>query len=148
VHVASWRAGYAGIVPDEVLAALDPAERAAAWRERLPDTTALVAEYDGAVAGFAGVATPARELHEPATGEITTLYVDPERWRRGIGRALVDAAAAELRDAGCDEAVLWVLERNDAARAFYAAVGFTPDGARHPDPFTGLPEVRLRARLD
>jgi GNAT superfamily N-acetyltransferase len=74
--------------------------------------------------------------------------VDPERWRRGIGRALVDAAGAELRDDGCDAAVLWVYEANAGGRAFYAAMGFAPDGGRKPDPFTGLPEVRLRARLD
>lgn len=149
MDVAAWRAGYAGLVPDDVLARLDPEERAARWRDRIPDTIALVAEYDGTLAGFTSLAVPARDpdLHA-ATGEIRTLYVDPERWRRGIGRALLDAAAAELRDDGCDLAVLWVHESNAAGRAFYAAAGFEPDGARKPDPFAGLPEVRLRARLD
>jgi GNAT superfamily N-acetyltransferase len=146
--VASWRAGYAGIVPDQLLAELDPERRAAAWRERIPDTVAFVAEYDGALAGFTGLALPARDTDVHGAGEITTLYVEPERWRRGIGRALVDAAAAEMRDDGCDEALLWVYEANDGARAFYAALGFHPDGARKTDPFAGLPEIRLRARLD
>ena len=132
-----------------MLARLDPEERAARWRDRIPDTIALVAEYDGTLAGFTSLAVPARDPDvQAAAGEITTLYVDPERRRRGIGRALVDAAAAELRDDGCDVAVLWVYEGNAAGRAFYAAVGFQPDGARQLDPFAGLPEVRLRARLD
>jgi ribosomal protein S18 acetylase RimI-like enzyme len=150
--VAGRRAGYAGLVPAERLEREDPEARAAVWRELLPDTVVLVAGYgddeDPAVAGFASLAIPARDLDEPATGEITALYVDPERWRRGIGRALVDAAAAELRDDGCDEMVVWVLDGNARAIGFYAALGFAPDGGRQDEPHTGLPEVRLRARLD
>jgi ribosomal protein S18 acetylase RimI-like enzyme len=145
VHVACWRAAYGHIVSAEYLASLDPRERAATWRDAIPDTTVLVAEYDESVAGFASLRVPAPDLNEPATGEITTLYVDPERWRRGIGRALLDAAAAELRDDGCDEAVLWVYEANAAGREFYAKLGFHPDGAQQA---RGAPEVRLRARLD
>jgi ribosomal protein S18 acetylase RimI-like enzyme len=145
VHVACWRAAYGHIVSAEYLASLDARERAATWRDAIPDTTVLVAEYDESVAGFASLRVPAPDLNEPATGEITTLYVDPERWRRGIGRALLDAAAAELRDDGCDEAVLWVYEANAAGREFYAKLGFHPDGARQA---RGAPEVRLRARLD
>jgi ribosomal protein S18 acetylase RimI-like enzyme len=148
VLVAGWRAGYRGLVPDEVLARLDVEERAARWRELIPDTTVLVAEHEGTLAGVAALAIPARELDDPAVGEITVLYVDPASWRRGVGRALADAAAAELRDAGCDVAVLWVFEANERARAFYAAFGFTPDGARRRETMTGLPEVRLRAALD
>jgi ribosomal protein S18 acetylase RimI-like enzyme len=146
--VASWRAGYTGIVPDSLLAELDPQRRADAWRDLIPDTTTLVAEQDHTVVGFTSLAIPARDPDVPEAGEITTLYVDPQRWRRGIGRALADAAAAELRDDGCDRAVLWVYEDNTAGRAFYAALGFNPDAARKPDPSTGLPEVRLRTPLD
>ena len=148
VLVDGWRAGYRGLVPDEVLARLDIEERAARWRELIPDTTVLVAELDGELAGVVSLAIPARELDDAAVGEITVLYVAPERWRQGLGRALVDAAGAELRDAGCDVAVLWVFEANERARAFYGALGFEPDGARRPEAGTGVPEVRLRARLD
>lgn len=148
MQAASWRAGYAGLVPDEVLAGLDEPDRARRWRELMPDAIVLVAEQDGALAGFASLAAPARNLDEPATGEVTAFYVDPDRWRRGIGRALMDAAAAELRDEGCDQAVLWVFEANGGGRAFYAALGFAPDGARGEEHGLGLPEVRLRARLD
>lgn len=35
LHVRSWRYGYRGLVPDEVLAALNPAQRAQRWRETL-----------------------------------------------------------------------------------------------------------------
>jgi ribosomal protein S18 acetylase RimI-like enzyme len=114
----------------------------------LDDTDALVAQDADRVAGFAALAVPARDLDEPGAGEITALYVDPPRWRGGVGRALVDAAAAELRDQGCDLVVLWTFEAGEAGRAFYRALGFERDGARTTHAATGVAEVRLRARLD
>jgi GNAT superfamily N-acetyltransferase len=149
VHVASRRAGYAGLVDDAVLAAQDENERERRWHTLIEDgTDVLLAEHGAQVIGFAALAVPARELDEPAAGEITALYVDPAHWRRGVARALLDAAAAELRDEGCDVVVAWTLEAGRASRAFYAATGFTADGARARHAATGLDEIRLRARLD
>ena len=51
------------------------------------------------------------------------LYVAPEYLRRGIGRALLDAAKA-AHPAGLR---LWCFQRNFRARAFYAAQGFAID---------------------
>jgi GNAT superfamily N-acetyltransferase len=135
-------------VDEDVLAGLDEEERAGRWAGVLADTDALVAQDARGVAGFTALAVPARELHETGVGEITALYVDPPRWRGGVGRALVDAAAAELRDQGCDVAVLWTFEASEGGRAFYRALGFEPDGARAMHARTGVAQVRLRARLD
>jgi GNAT superfamily N-acetyltransferase len=139
IHVDGWRAAYRGILPDDVLAAQSVDRREGQWREWIPLGRALVAEHDGEVVGFAGVIAE--------TGEIAALYVDPGHWRRGAGRALARASMAQLRDAGCDHAALWVFEENDGARAFYAALGFRPDGAvdevRH-----GVRQLRLVAGLD
>ncbi|MFL6731744.1 MAG: GNAT family N-acetyltransferase, partial [Sphingomicrobium sp.] len=53
----------------------------------------IVAEMDGGIAGFAAV----------VGGELDGLFVEPDLWGRGIGRALVDAAtrrgSAGLRSA-------------------------------------------------
>jgi RimJ/RimL family protein N-acetyltransferase len=38
-------------------------------------------------------------------------------------------AEARLAKRGASDVTLWVLERNAAARAFYEAIGFEPDGA-------------------
>ena len=114
----------------------------------LDDTDALIAEDEDGIAGFVVLAIPARGLEEPDAGEITALYVDPPRWRGGVGRALVDAAGAELRDEGCDVVVLWTFAASDRSRGFYAALGFEPDGARATHARTGVDEIRLRARLD
>jgi RimJ/RimL family protein N-acetyltransferase len=44
--------------------------------------------------------------------------------------------------------VLWTFEASERSRAFYATLGFEPDGARKTHERTGVAEVRLRARLD
>jgi GNAT superfamily N-acetyltransferase len=148
VQIAGWRAGYAGLVDEEILADLDESERARRWASTLDDTDALIAQDHDGVAGFVAMAVPARELDEPGVGEITALYVDPPRWRGGVGRALIDAAGAELRDEGCDAVVLWTFEASEPSRAFYAALGFEPDGARSTHQRARIDEIRLRARLD
>jgi hypothetical protein len=37
VHVRAWQIGYRGLMPDAVLDAIDPAARAARWRDTLTD---------------------------------------------------------------------------------------------------------------
>ncbi len=68
------------------------------------------------------------------------LYVAPDAWRQGIGRALIEEAKRE-RPAGLD---LWVFRRNEGAVAFYAAHGFSvverTDGAGNEE---GEPDVRM-----
>jgi hypothetical protein len=63
VHVRSWQVGYRGLVPDAVLDALSALERERDWRGWLHDerSSTLVAEFDGAVAGFATTITPSRD---------------------------------------------------------------------------------------
>jgi len=137
VHVASWRAAYRGLVPDEVLVRLDVEERAERWRGWIEELIVLVAEEEGAVVGFvAAIGT---------TGEIPALYIAPGHFREGIGSRLLAAAHDALRAAGRSEAVLWVFAANDGARAFYAAHSYTADGAAAE--LHGQPTVRLTTAL-
>jgi hypothetical protein len=56
VRVASWRAGYAGLVPDSELAAIGEQDRLDHWVLRTAtsaETSTLVALRDGEVIGFA-----------------------------------------------------------------------------------------------
>lgn len=78
--------------------------------EGLFDDVVLVAELDGAVAGFIAI----------ADNEVTWMYVHPDQYRRGVGRALLRAVLA-----GATEPVeLTVLDGNDAARSLYEQEGF------------------------
>jgi uridine kinase len=149
VQVRAWRAAYAAIVPGTFLDSLSVAEREGRWRENLTGAsgTTYVAEAPGGVIGWASVGGCRDEDATPALGELWALYVLPDRWRGGVGRALWARGRRHLIESGAREIVVWVLEDNHPARRFYEAVGFgaAPDqtktieigGAR-------IPEVRLR----
>ncbi|MFG2054984.1 GNAT family N-acetyltransferase [Micromonospora sp. NPDC048930] len=165
VHVHSWQAGYAGIMPDEVLGRLNPA----AWAQRRRDLgtadpehpfTTLLAEAGGTLAGFTTFG-PYRNNQDrgdldPAYGEILAIYLEPAWWGSGAGRALLAAARAGLAERGWTEYRLWVLADNARARRFYERAGLSPDGAEstYPVPLSGgrdpvpLRELRYAARLD
>ncbi|WP_106815312.1 GNAT family N-acetyltransferase [Microbacterium timonense] len=81
--------------------------------EGLFDDEVWVAELDGRVAGFL-----AGSVGEDG-GEITWIYVDPDLYRRGVGRALVEHFL-ERADAPVE---LEVLDGN-TARGFYETLGF------------------------
>jgi GNAT superfamily N-acetyltransferase len=157
VHVRTWQAGYAGIMPDAVLDTLDPAVNASRRRAAPPVAGArtLVAEEDGAIVGFTSFG-PYRIQgrdgeYDPAIGELYAIYVTPGRWGTGAGRALMTACRDALAADGYPEFRLWVLEANDRARRFYERAGLAPDGAREMytprDSATELPEIRYAARL-
>jgi GNAT superfamily N-acetyltransferase len=152
IHVRTWQAAYRGLVPDDVLDGLSVAQREVAWRKMLGDpdgsTITFVAEREGHVVGFCALAAPSRDEDAlERTAEVGAIYVDPSTWRKGVGRALMDAALDELRVGHWSAVSLWVLAENTAARAFHAHYGFQPDGAELLHELSGQKEVRLRASL-
>ena len=60
-------------------------------------------------------------------GWVNYLGVHPERRHRGLGRALMDAVEARLREAGCAKINLQVRTSNMEAIAFYEAIGYRRD---------------------
>ncbi len=138
IRVAAWRDAYAGIVPDDYLAGMDPegeGARAEAAIAMGPGPRRLVvAELDGAVAGFAIFTNPDHaESHAKSgrTGELHLIYVDPPAQGRGVGRALLARVFADV--AGRLDALdVWCLADNAPARRFYERSGAAPlDGSRH-----------------
>jgi ribosomal protein S18 acetylase RimI-like enzyme len=148
IRVASWRATYAGVVPQPILDGLDSAGNEAWLARRLADrgpTTTLVVEEGGRVRGYALLA-PAHDPDAAGFGEVEAIYLAPGFTGRGLGRALMDEALTRLRAAGHAAAVLWVLTANGGARRFYEAAGFTPDGAARALDFDGTPIEEMRYR--
>jgi ribosomal protein S18 acetylase RimI-like enzyme len=139
-HVRTWQAGYAGIMPDDVLDRLDPVAWAQRRRWAFTDpvrrqsTLFVAVDAAGEVIGFIDVGRyRSQEDHndvDERVGEVYAIYVHPDHWRSGIGRALLDAGVAALVEAGRRPIRLWVLDANSRARRFYERYGFVGDGER------------------
>jgi ribosomal protein S18 acetylase RimI-like enzyme len=84
-----------------------------AQNEGLFDGELVVAEIEGQVCGFAAY----------AEGELTWLYVEPGRYRQGVGRQLLRHAIK----ASAGNIATEVLVGNEAALALYLSEGFKLD---------------------
>ncbi|MGA8846134.1 MAG: GNAT family N-acetyltransferase [Nocardioides sp.] len=144
VHVAAWRAGYAGLLPDSLLASLSVEERTTSWAGYLDGgalSRTLIAVSGETTLGFASIGPSRDDDAAPGTGELWALYTDPDQWGLGAGSALLASAANELQALGFSRASLWVLATNRRARRFYEWQGWRSDGASKV-------ESRGDARLD
>ncbi len=133
IHVQGWQLGYRGLLPQDVLDDLAPAQRVPRWtatieRASWPARGTLVAVSGTEPAGFADVRPDSAEV-----GEIASFYVRPTMWRQGVGSRLMAAALDRFRAAGCTSAALWVLDTNTGAQRFYQSQGWQPDGTSRPD---------------
>ena len=131
VNVDSWRAAYRGLVPDSHLDGLSHERAAQRFREGIVSGDEIhVVEQSDEILGFlalGGCRDP--DVDTATTGEIWGIYLSPQHWRSGLGRQLCRRAEQMLISRHCEQAVLWVLEGNMAARRFYEAMGFQVDGA-------------------
>lgn len=122
----SWQAAYKGLLPDEYLDSLRADERASRYDFATTDPLAphtIVADDGRMIVGFATIGvSPGGSSRD--VGELMALYVDPDSWRTGVGRALIARARAGLRRLGFDNALLWVLEGNERAQRFYERDGW------------------------
>ncbi len=147
VHVETWQAAYAGLLPDSLLAAMSDVRQSAWWSRLLADPgeargVFVADDQEMGVVGF-GSCGPVRDPPEgldPSTslrtggresrvGEVYTLYVEPDFQNQGLGRRLLDALFRQLRADGCDTAVLWMLADNPS-RFFYEGLGGERIGQR------------------
>ena len=134
VHVETWRATYAGIVPDAYLVSMTESKQALQWnntiRRAVAPEAVLTAESadvpGGRIVGFGSCGRARGQGAAGAAGsgggEIFTLYVTPDWQGRGIGRLLLEGLLVRLHGSGLSEAVLWVLSDNPA-RFFYEGLG-------------------------
>lgn len=85
--------------------------------------------------------------------ELLTIAVSPDARRRGLGLTLAEGFLETARLRGAESAFLEVAASNLAARALYAAVGFTPAGKRrsyyqHPDGTTDDALILVRTLIE
>ncbi len=136
VHVETWRAAYAGMVPDAYLVAMTESNQALQWNHTIrraatapgpapglaPEAVLTAESPDlpgGRIVGFGSCGEARGRL---GSGEVFTLYVAPDWQGQGIGRMLLEALFARLQEGGLNQVVIWVLGANPA-RFFYEALG-------------------------
>ena len=115
---------------------------------RHPDAVVLVAELDGRIVGRLSLS---RDPH-PASRHVADLglMVDASARRRGVGRALLEAAVEWARGAGVLKLELHVFPYNEAAIRLYESCGFEREGYRrshYQRAGGGIVDAILMARL-
>jgi RimJ/RimL family protein N-acetyltransferase len=95
---------------------------------RHPDAAVFVAEEDDVIVGRLSIS---RDEH-PASRHIADigLMVAQGSRRRGVGRALMEAAEAWAREAGISKLELHVFPHNEPAIALYETLGYEREGFR------------------
>jgi ribosomal protein S18 acetylase RimI-like enzyme len=107
--------------------ALPPAELAERMVQARGLETVFLGELAGTLAGLLVLRTAPTLSGPDDWAEITELYVRPGFRRRGVGRALVQAAIEHGHSSGCLELHLLVDPENTGALSLYRAMGFHLD---------------------
>lgn len=117
--------------------AIEKVSNGAPWSERSfrnelqhPNGVFLVAKDGGRVVGYAGAWYVVDEAH------ITTVAVDPDYRRKGIGRALTIAILDAAKERGMACSTLEVRAGNEAAIELYQQLGYVTTARRkayYPD---------------
>ncbi len=120
----TWLDAYGSFIPRGDLVGYLNTQYSQAKLEALfadPDVTGLVAEVDGAVAGYAKL------YHARAEQRfyVHQLYILPARQGLGLGHRLMACAEAHARELGTDRIWLGVMVKNAQAVAWYKKMGFT-----------------------
>lgn len=128
----SWRAAYAGIVPQDALDALSDEKKRRQLEtglDRFPEMAYYLLEIDGTPVGTASL-HPTRDADLPDAGEFSFFYLLPACWRSGYGARLLAHVEREAKTHGFSRLCCWTLAENARAIAFYEKNGYRPDGAR------------------
>ena len=132
IHVQGWRDGYAGLISQNYLDALDINQRISQWEKWLaPKSTAWIAKYNDKPSSIISFGNPVNPIpceiltrQKPA--EIKLLYTLADNYRKGCGEALFRHALSTLSAEGYDCVFLWVLKDNIKGCNFYNKMGGTP----------------------
>jgi len=114
-----WNEAYRGIVNDTYLDGLSMDGLLERLLQNRVSCRFLAAEIDGDIAGFCRYSLP----QEGKEGAVSELYVSTKFRRRGVGRALLNAAAEDFRQLGLQSMILGCFEDNHSARTFYEKAG-------------------------
>jgi ribosomal protein S18 acetylase RimI-like enzyme len=156
MHTRAWHVAYRGILPETVLERLDAQlperiERRRAFfeHEMGPEQRWWVLDGDAAsLVGWAATGPARDEDLGEEVHELYAIYLEADKVGQGHGRALMTHCLDDVRTRGFLEMVMWVLDGNERAQAFYRAAGFEPDPRVEPTQFEDTGANKLRMRRD
>ncbi len=118
----TWGATYAGIIsPESQQRLLESFYSSSALEEALRQEKSwfFVAEEEGEVVGYAQFV-----IQEDGDGQLTRIYVLPEKQRQGMGRLLMEAGIRALGAEGSARLIVQVEQENHGGVQFYRREGF------------------------
>ena len=104
-----------------------------------PDHELMVAEFEGEPVGVAVLSVlPMNPLTDERTLQISFMHVRDDRRRRGVGRALVAAAAQRAQESRLEYVTVAVFPNARDSNRFFARLGFSPFSVRRAVPLATL----------
>lgn len=134
IYEKSWKYAYRGIISQEYLDSIPQGH----WANSVTQEgiyTLVMAER-GDIIGTASFCKSRWEKYSDY-GEIVSIYFLPEYMGMGYGKQLFKRCIEELQKLGFCKMLLWVLEENHRARAFYEKNGFSCAGEYLNDSIGG-----------
>lgn len=150
LNAAGWRAGFRGVISDAYLSAYDglPRLRHETLADPGDEDIQLVALDGTEVIGWISGGPAHDDDLGPEAYEVRACYVDPARWRTGVGRRLMAALVDRLKPERWSQLVLWTVRDAIPTRAFYTSLGMVRDGREEPLDLGGpVPLVRFSGPL-
>ena len=150
IQVAAWRQAYRGLLPEDVLLDLNPAQFAAQWRAALLSpgearNRVLVALAGRELVGFAAITASDDPDGDPAKDALIAEFaVDPAATRAGHGSRLLNAVVDTARADGFERVTVWINSTDDVLRTFYTDAGWAPDQAHRELDLYGDGTIRIK----
>lgn len=141
IYALSWKYAYKGIVPQKYLDDI----RLDSWVNRLnnPYYENYIMNDNGIYVAASSISLP-RDKDMYGWGEIDSIYVHPNYYRKKYGKLLFEFVTSQLKEQAFENIYLWTLEDNKNARSFYDAMGLLPSGDKKTVNIGGknLDEIR------
>lgn len=125
IYALSWKSAYKGIVPQKYLDDLKLDFWVSAFEKWIGNnilTAQIIFENEIPVGCIAY--GKSRDDKFTDFGEIVSIYLLPDHFRKGYGELLLKSALNDMKANGYKNFYLWVLKENTNAQKFYEYNGF------------------------